>query len=471
MEDWSLMREYCTRMLSDSGANVVKAARLLQLEHMPCIAHTLHLIVGGAMIKAKSKTNPTEMSWLDNVNAESDVPILEHEEDEQLSNNDREGMESLREFAINDINSYLDSTISSLQRSEMDAVRVIVQHFRTLAVYFRKSPKARNRLNCPTRWSSCWLMLQRLLHLQDALASFFSHLHTFEGQQEFKDMKSKLRKPKTTDWLAINCLTTLLSPFSTAIKALGGGQKYPTVTLVLPVLSGMRRWLSRENLFEPHKAAAGAEDDVDSTILMMNECRDSMLDLFNLRFSELEKSDLAWITLLDPCMVKQMPHLTTATIPRACEDLVRAAIAMAAEEHNTPFNRRSHVGDTNNAVVFDLHGFLYGSQGSEAPQTDWIQLTEELRMYLADAKRSATDRTSPFDWWRTRKTVYPNLSMLARKWLGVVATSVPSERAFSTSGNVVSVKRASLTPRMVRDIVFVSENWHRYAEKEDTRDY
>ncbi|KAJ8562035.1 hypothetical protein ON010_g7641 [Phytophthora cinnamomi] len=145
MEDWSLSKVYCTRLLSDRGSNVVKAAELLEL---PCIAHTLHLI-----------------------NVKNDgATILEHEEDEPVSNDDRETMDRLQEFAIDDISKYLDETISSLQRNELDAMRVIVQHFRSIAVYFRKSPKARHRLgaiqawaynivvnlqvDCPTRWSS-----------------------------------------------------------------------------------------------------------------------------------------------------------------------------------------------------------------------------------------------------------------------------------------------------------------------------
>ncbi|EGZ11391.1 hypothetical protein PHYSODRAFT_385923, partial [Phytophthora sojae] len=42
---------------------------------------------------------------------------------------------------------YLDETIASLRRNELDAVRAVVQRFRTLAVYFRKSPKGNNRLS------------------------------------------------------------------------------------------------------------------------------------------------------------------------------------------------------------------------------------------------------------------------------------------------------------------------------------
>ncbi|KAG6953926.1 hypothetical protein JG688_00012579 [Phytophthora aleatoria] len=174
---------------------------------MACIAHTLHLIVAGAIIKTKAKPPPGELPvWIGDVENENGGTIPEHEEDEPLSNGDRKTMESLREFAIDDINKYLDET------NEMDAVRVIVQHFRTLAVYFRKPPKAHHRLgaiqvrdyrinasavvnlqvDCPTRWSSCRIMLQRLIYLESALVGFFTHIKSSKGRKEFKDMESKL---------------------------------------------------------------------------------------------------------------------------------------------------------------------------------------------------------------------------------------------------------------------------------------
>lgn len=41
---------------------------------------------------------------------------------------------------------------------------------------------------------------------------------------------------------------------------------------------------------------------------------------------------------------------------------------------------------------------------------------------------------------------------------------MPSERAFSKSGNVVTTRRCSLAPDIIRDTLFVSEN---YEENDD----
>ena len=53
---------------------------------------------------------------------------------------------------------------------------------------------------------------------------------------------------------------------------------------------------------------------------------------------------------------------------------------------------------------------------------------------------------------------YPHLSKMARKYLGIVATSVPSERLFSVTGNIVNSKRSSLDPSNVEKLVFSHDN-------------
>ncbi|OWZ17530.1 hypothetical protein PHMEG_0008518, partial [Phytophthora megakarya] len=67
-------------------------------------------------------------------------------------------------------------------------------------------------------------------------------------------------------------------------------------------------------------------------------------------------------------------------------------------------------------------------------------------------------------WWKANQKGCSIIAALARRWLGCIATSVPSERAFSKSGNVVTTKRYSLALDGIRDVMFVGEN---YAELDD----
>ncbi len=57
--------------------------------------------------------------------------------------------------------------------------------------------------------------------------------------------------------------------------------------------------------------------------------------------------------------------------------------------------------------------------------------------------------STPLDWWSRSSYRYPRLARLAMQYLAIPATSVPSERAFSTAGYIVNEKRSCLLPRML----------------------
>ena len=67
-------------------------------------------------------------------------------------------------------------------------------------------------------------------------------------------------------------------------------------------------------------------------------------------------------------------------------------------------------------------------------------------------------RDKPLQWWSLNKHILPNLAKMAQKYLGIMATSIPSERLFSVAGNIVGGKRAALLPANVEKLVFLHEN-------------
>ncbi|EEY69951.1 uncharacterized protein PITG_06492 [Phytophthora infestans T30-4] len=68
--------------------------------------------------------------------------------------------------------------------------------------------------------------------------------------------------------------------------------------------------------------------------------------------------------------------------------------------------------------------------------------TAEVYRYL-DEVEDVTFDVDPLEWWRTP----------------CVATSVPAERAFSSAGNTVTAKCSSLDPSLVRDLLFIHDNF------------
>jgi len=57
--------------------------------------------------------------------------------------------------------------------------------------------------------------------------------------------------------------------------------------------------------------------------------------------------------------------------------------------------------------------------------------------------------SSPLEWWKVNAYAYPTLAPLAKAYLCIPATSVPSERVFFTAGDIVSAQRSLITPEHV----------------------
>ncbi|CAJ1061304.1 zinc finger BED domain-containing protein 1-like [Xyrichtys novacula] len=60
-------------------------------------------------------------------------------------------------------------------------------------------------------------------------------------------------------------------------------------------------------------------------------------------------------------------------------------------------------------------------------------------------------------WWKEQVDL-PLLSKLARSYLSIPATSVPSERVFSTAGDIITAERSRLLPEHVDQLIFLKKN-------------
>lgn len=87
------------------------------------------------------------------------------------------------------------------------------------------------------------------------------------------------------------------------------------------------------------------------------------------------------------------------------------------------------------------------------PEKERKDIQESVKLEILDLAVADGNET-----WKSRQSQYPLLSQLVRKYWSLPATSVRSEEAFSTAGNVLTKKRNRLLPENVDRLVFLHNN-------------
>ena len=108
----------------------------------------------------------------------------------------------------------------------------------------------------------------------------------------------------------------------------------------------------------------------------------------------------------------------------------------------------------------ELLGGTFSSGSSQAAAAaapnPIIMIEKEMDKYTRET--CIPLKSCPLKWWRENAKYYPMLSRLAKVFLSIPATSVPSERVFSTAGDIVTAERAQLLPENVDRLVFLKKN-------------
>ena len=96
------------------------------------------------------------------------------------------------------------------------------------------------------------------------------------------------------------------------------------------------------------------------------------------------------------------------------------------------------------------------SASSDSTASDSTQKEEDIKKeisnYLCLGVKSSENL---LQWWLDHGRHFPVLSCIAKKYLCIPATPVPSERAFSVAGYIVNEKRSCLLHESVNSLVFL----------------
>lgn len=291
----------------------------------------------------------------------------------------------------------------------------------------------------PTRWGSRQMMIKRVLEQERAFSQVLK-----------ADKKSRHLVLSWQDVDVLEAVNKVLSPLQDFTDALSGEQ-YVSVSYLKPVLS-----LFNTSILAEEKSDTQLTKDVKRNILAyLNEkysdqVTDDLLDIaslldprFRTNYMDKEKVERVLSRAVEeivPLMKAQQDTLSGAA---------GAAAAAEAEPVPPPEEKRKKT-----LASFFKRQSTTSSSTLTLPEEESIRM--ELTVYLQTTEVDSD--TDPLDWWRCHQTNFPRIAKLAQQYLCIPATSAPSERVFSTGGNIVTCHRAALKPDAVDRLVFLAKN-------------
>jgi len=100
------------------------------------------------------------------------------------------------------------------------------------------------------------------------------------------------------------------------------------------------------------------------------------------------------------------------------------------------------------------------SQVSASVATD--ALNEQIRLFLLQP--NIPRQGSALSWWRDNAAMFPDIAAVAQRYLSAPATSVPSERLFSSDGLIYTDRCNRLLPEKAEQLLFIKHNLSSVAE-------
>ena len=95
----------------------------------------------------------------------------------------------------------------------------------------------------------------------------------------------------------------------------------------------------------------------------------------------------------------------------------------------------------------------------ESNENDEHSICQKMvNTYLSEV--NAPRHSNPLHYWKEKKVTWPLLAHLARKYLAAPCITVPSERLFSTAGNIITDRRTRLDVEKVEMLLLLNKNIH-----------
>ena len=418
-------------LVCDQGSNVLLAGRLMRWFQINCAAHVFNL----AIASDGFKRIPTIMRLLKKC---QDIALFLQFKSAQVSSAQGEIRQLLENMPVEFTDHcYFEEDVSI--------------------------PSSAIKKDNVTRWNSKCTMIESILKNRQVIRHLLVEFHKIDlllsdGEIYF-----------------LKCLLKFLLPFKTCTDLLQGDH-YPTISLVLPMLE--RLSLSEEDPVDVNSEEEGRmAEDIDSLMSDFAMFKENVRKSIKTRFERSENPVYTLASALDPRW-KGTRHFITSeqefitainNFEKALKErMVIGRPSSSANHRDFPIIPQPIQPSSSNATSINqkkkkessVAKLLGGLLDSRTIPIENDALKKEIAFYLSTPFITKEDLES-FDllkWWKDHEKQFPLLSVVARKVLGIPATSACCERIFSKSGNVVSSLRANISPQNVDMTIFIAVN-------------
>ncbi|KAK3872140.1 hypothetical protein Pcinc_022761 [Petrolisthes cinctipes] len=340
--------------------------------------------------------------------------------------------------------------------SAIDGLKMLVKKVKGIVTFFHSSVKASDKLaeiqiqnkipehkliqDVDTQWNSSFYMLERMIEQHDAVTTVLCLL----GRNNLCLSPGEVTEMRQA--------VDTLRPFELATKEISA-DLHLSVSKIVPISRMLMEVTASES--RPDRSTTVKEDSLSLNVELQLQIRK--------RFSNVEANySLAAPTFLDP-RFKKVPFSNKAMADQA-QRRIETEMCSVPQQNLAQFEEPDDPGiihvpspneePTEEAGLWSWFGKKANHQ--ERHRTSVVDAALEMRHYAEGKLMTRTD--DPLEFWKMHSLEYPRLSAIAKKYLCIPATSVPSERLFSKAGELVSAKRSRLKAKNINMFLFLNKN-------------
>ncbi|XP_013066826.2 E3 SUMO-protein ligase ZBED1-like [Biomphalaria glabrata] len=308
--------------------------------------------------------------------------------------------------------------------------------------YFEKSTKAADTLaavqqqhSLPVHklkqenlryWTSTYAMFERMVEQYEAVNTVLCFL----GKDHMCLCDDEVE--------LIRSVVEVLKPFEAATKELCTEQ-YTYMSKVIPIATLLQQVTSVGIATLPGPQSA---------------LKNALITQMQQLFANVENNyKLAVSTLLDP-RFKRHAFTDLSALDIAHQRLLNE-LATVVQNSDTPSlgNDAAYGNDPTGSFwnMFDRKVSEAGAMKTSASEAD-----NETRRYFKEA--NIPRNANPLTWWKLNEVQFPNLKVLAQKYLCIPATSTASNQLFTKEGDVIAYKREQIKPNILHTMLFLNKN-------------